>query len=92
MASAAGRGGSTSNVDLIVPVVSVAGIASAVFAGRRAMRVDWKDFTVRFFTGPGRISRILLLIYVLLNTKSLPGVWTVRKASLPVSFSQHYIC
>lgn len=83
MASAAGRvGGSTSNIGLLMPVVGVVGLASVVLAGRRAMHVDWKDFAVRFLTGPGRTSRILLLIYVLLNTKSLPGAWTVSNTGL----------
>ncbi|CAJ2502208.1 Uu.00g096020.m01.CDS01 [Anthostomella pinea] len=38
-----------------------------------------------FFTGPGRTSRIIALVVVLFNWKSLPMAWTVRVWSAMVS-------
>ncbi|ROT37480.1 hypothetical protein SODALDRAFT_198163 [Sodiomyces alkalinus F11] len=52
------------------------GLASGVaFA---AWKIQWRLGLGKFFTGPGSISRILLLFFVLSNWKNMPGVWTYR--------------
>lgn len=47
-------------------------------AGYGLWRVQWREAIRAFLTGPGRTSRILLLIFALLNLKNLPFAWTVR--------------
>lgn len=74
MASSGAVGGTA----LIVPVFLPLTVASAAYAVRAMLRVDWITFLRQFFTGPGRVSRILLLVFVLTNTKSMPLAWTVR--------------
>lgn len=39
--------------------------------------VDWKTMVKNFATGPGRTSRILLMVFVVVNWKNMPFVWTV---------------
>ncbi|OAA58166.1 hypothetical protein ISF_06705 [Cordyceps fumosorosea ARSEF 2679] len=46
--------------------------------GYAASRVNWQKAVRAFLTGPGRSSRILLLIFVLFNMKNMPFVWTYR--------------
>lgn len=46
-------------------------------AGYAASRIDWKTAVRTFLTGPGRTSRVLLLVFVLFNMKNMPFVWTV---------------
>ncbi|KAL2758292.1 hypothetical protein ACRALDRAFT_1074948 [Sodiomyces alcalophilus JCM 7366] len=43
-----------------------------------AWKIQWRWGLERFFTGPGNISRILLLFFVISNWKNMPGVWTYR--------------
>ncbi|KAM3469261.1 hypothetical protein MY5147_007187 [Beauveria neobassiana] len=47
-------------------------------AGYAASRIDWKTAVRTFLTGPGRTSRVLLLVFVLFNMKNMPFVWTYR--------------
>lgn len=55
--------------------------------GYAATRVNWPLLANNFFTGPGRISRILMLIFAIFNWKNMPFVWTVcRFLPLPLSF------
>jgi hypothetical protein len=58
--------------------------AAVAYAGHRALQADWRMLLSQFLTGPGRTSRILLVIFLVLNWKSLPLAWTV---SLPLAFS-----
>ncbi|KIH91123.1 hypothetical protein SPBR_01848 [Sporothrix brasiliensis 5110] len=79
MASAAGS--SLTNMSVVVPVFSVAGAASAAWAVRAVLARhdgDVRAWAVRFLTGPGRTSRLLLLLFMALNLKSLPFAWTAR--------------
>ena len=46
-------------------------------AGYAAVKVDWKAAIQSFVSGPGRTSRILLLVFVFFNWKSVPFAWTV---------------
>lgn len=46
-------------------------------AGYAASRIDWPTAVRNFATGPGRTSRILLLLFVIFNMKTVPFVWTV---------------
>ncbi|KAF5019414.1 hypothetical protein F66182_8586 [Fusarium sp. NRRL 66182] len=59
----------------VVPVAAPLVIGSAGYA---AYRVNWVPLIKAFATGPGRSSRILLLLFVLLNWKSMPLAWTYR--------------
>lgn len=72
MASASSKaGGLAVAVRIFVPVA----VGSAGYA---AWRVNWPVVTKSFLTGPGRTSRILLLLFVIFNWKNMPFAWTVR--------------
>lgn len=58
-----------SSVLFVPTIVGSAGIA--------AWKYDAQVVARNFVTGPGRTSRILLLIAIVLNWKSLPFAWTV---------------
>lgn len=64
-------------VYLVPAGLSTAAVGTA-FAGYRAMSIDWSKAAREFLTGPGRTSRILLMLFVLLNWKSMPLMWSVR--------------
>ncbi|KGQ05071.1 Uncharacterized protein BBAD15_g9681 [Beauveria bassiana D1-5] len=66
-------------------------------AGYAASRIDWKTAVRTFLTGPGRTSRVLLLVFVLFNMKNMPFVWTSNStyfADLDSSRTQlvSYLC
>lgn len=61
----------------IIPAVSIGS------AGYAAYRVDWKNVIQDFVTGPGRTSRILLLLFVIFNWKNMPFAWTVSAGRRP---------
>ncbi|KAK3996654.1 hypothetical protein QBC44DRAFT_231441 [Cladorrhinum sp. PSN332] len=65
-------------LSLFFPVFVPACAAGIAYAGHRALYMDWKTLILYFFTGPGRTSRIILLVFAALNLKSLPLGWTVR--------------
>ncbi|KAK8102491.1 hypothetical protein PG984_015637 [Apiospora sp. TS-2023a] len=58
---------------VLLPAATVS-LAYGTYHGRKAI----VDSLVRFVTGPGRTSRLIALVLVLLNWKSLPFAWTVR--------------
>jgi len=62
----------------LVPAFGIASLATTAYYTNKAARSDWRKHLRDYFTGPGRISRILLLFLVLTNLKSLPFAWTVR--------------
>ncbi|CAK7206982.1 hypothetical protein SEUCBS139899_009789 [Sporothrix eucalyptigena] len=69
------------NMSVVVPVLSLAAAASAAYAGHTVLarhNGDVQAYLYRFLTGPGRNSRLLLLLFMALNFKSLPFVWTAR--------------
>ncbi|KAK0619206.1 hypothetical protein B0T14DRAFT_429376 [Immersiella caudata] len=72
MASAVGKFGT------FFPVLAPAAAAGAVYGGHRILQSDWKVWLHRFVSGPGRTSRILLILFVILNWKSMPLGWTFR--------------
>lgn len=61
-------------MSLVAPVFMP--VTAAAFA-YVAWRVRWGAVAERFFTGKGRNSRILLLVFVVLNWKNMPFAWTV---------------
>lgn len=65
-------------LSLFFPVFIPAATAGLVYAGHRATYLNWRAILTEFLTGPGRTSRILLLLFLGLNWKSLPLGWTVR--------------
>ncbi|KAJ4302429.1 hypothetical protein N0V88_002573 [Collariella sp. IMI 366227] len=65
-------------LSLIFPVFLPMGAAAVAYAGHRATFVDWRAVITHFLMGPGRTSRILLVLFLVLNWKSLPLAWTVR--------------
>ncbi|EFY84714.1 hypothetical protein J3459_005953 [Metarhizium acridum] len=72
MASASSKvGGLAVAIRVIVPLA----LGSAGYA---AYKIDWSVAIHNFLTGPGRSSRILLLLFVALNWKNLPFAWTYR--------------
>lgn len=71
MASSAGK---MSALSLVVPVFAPVAIGSLGYA---AWRVDWSELVMSFLTGPGRTSRILLVLFVVFNWKNMPFAWTV---------------
>lgn len=71
MASASSKvGGLAVAIRVIVPVA----LGSAGYA---AYKVNWPVAIHNFLTGPGRTSRIALLLFVVFNWKNLPFAWTV---------------
>ncbi|KYK60508.1 capsule polysaccharide biosynthesis protein [Drechmeria coniospora] len=72
MASASSKvGGLTVALRIITPLA----LGSAGYA---ASRVNWPVAIRAFLTGPGRTSRVLLLLMVIFNWKNLPFAWTYR--------------
>ncbi|OAQ61659.1 capsule polysaccharide biosynthesis protein [Pochonia chlamydosporia 170] len=72
MASASSKvGGLAVAIRVIVPVA----LGSAGYA---AYKINWPIAIHNFITGPGRTSRILLLLFVVFNWKNLPFAWTYR--------------
>ena len=71
MASGIGKMGALS---LVVPVIAPAALGSLGYA---AWRIDWSTAIRNFVTGPGRTSRIMLLLFVVFNWKNMPFAWTV---------------
>ncbi|KAH6891430.1 hypothetical protein B0T10DRAFT_485270 [Thelonectria olida] len=66
---------SISKLTLLAGIIPVASIGSAGYA---AYRIDWANAVQNFVTGPGRTSRILLLLFVIFNWKNMPFAWTYR--------------
>lgn len=64
---------------LLAPVVLPVTIGGAGYA---AWKTNWKHLVKSFLTGPGRTSRILLLLFVVLNRKNMPFMWTVSQVSI----------
>ena len=52
-------------------------------AGFAAWKYEFQNMARSFVTGPGRVARILLLLAVVLNWKSLPFAWTVSISAQP---------
>lgn len=59
---------------LTIPIISVA-VGSMGYA---AWRINWPALVQSFLTGPGRTSRVLLLLFIVFNWKTLPLAWTYR--------------
>ena len=74
---------SVGTLSLFFPVFVPSVAAVAAYLGHRALYVDWRAWFKEFFTGPGRTSRILLMIFILTNWKSMPLAWTVMLAKPP---------
>ncbi|KAK3377648.1 hypothetical protein B0H63DRAFT_524933 [Podospora didyma] len=69
---------SVGTLSLFFPVFVPASAAALAYAGHRAFYFHWRVWLWKFLTGPGRNSRVLLLVFLVLNWKSLPLAWTVR--------------
>ncbi|KAK1825815.1 hypothetical protein QBC39DRAFT_377072 [Podospora conica] len=80
--------GRTGNVMLLLPIGMSTTLAGLAYAGHWALHFDWKSWLEEFISGPGRNSRILLVLFLVLNWKSLPLGWTFRILS---SFAYHYL-
>ncbi len=68
---------SVGTLSLFYPVFVPTATAGLAYLGYRSTSIDWKSVLHQFLTGPGRTSRILLLLFVLTNLKSMPLAWTV---------------
>jgi hypothetical protein len=66
----------TGGLSLVGPVFLPAAIG---FAAYTALKINWNVALRNFLLGPGRNSRILLILFAVLNWKCLPLAWTVRK-------------
>ncbi|KAH8879075.1 hypothetical protein GQ53DRAFT_775226 [Thozetella sp. PMI_491] len=69
---------SVGTLSLLYPVFYPAGAAAITYLGYKAAYVDWRVAIRKFVTGPGRTKRILALLFLLLNLKSMPFGWTFR--------------
>ncbi|EPE02717.1 capsule polysaccharide biosynthesis protein [Ophiostoma piceae UAMH 11346] len=70
---------SLTNMTTVMSAVGVVTAASAIYAGHSLVsRGDLQTLALRFLTGPGRTSRILLSLFVATNLKNMPFVWTLR--------------
>lgn len=77
--------GRVGNLGLLLPIGIPTTLAAVAYAGHWALHFDWKSWLNEFVSGPGRNSRILLVIFLVLNWKSLPLGWTVRPPFPPIS-------
>ncbi|OLN86406.1 hypothetical protein CCHL11_06345 [Colletotrichum chlorophyti] len=59
----------------VVRFIRLAGAGGLAYA---AYKIHWRLLLTSFFTGPGKISRILMLVFALMNLKNMPFVWTYR--------------
>ncbi|KAK5992287.1 putative thioesterase atnL [Cladobotryum mycophilum] len=62
-------------LSVAVSAVSTLALGSTAYA---AWKVNWHNLVQSFLTGPGRASRILLLLFVIFNWKNMPFAWTYR--------------
>ncbi|KOS22751.1 Uncharacterized protein ESCO_003531 [Escovopsis weberi] len=60
---------------VVVSAVSTLAIGSMGYA---AWKINWHSLVQSFLTGPGRASRIILLLFIIFNWKSMPFAWTYR--------------
>jgi hypothetical protein len=74
---------------LFYPVFVPMSVATLAYAGHRAIQLDWRTLITHFLTGPGRTSRILLLLFVVLNWKSMPLAWSVSPPLQPLFLLCH---
>lgn len=65
-------------------LLPLGGIGAAGIAGMSLLHIEFKTIATNFVTGPGRTSRILLALFVVVNWKNMPFVWTVW---LPFTFT-----
>lgn len=72
MASASTKAGGLAGAIKVVVPLAVGSV------GYAAYRVDWRVALRNFFRGPGRNSRVMLLLFVLCSWKSMPLTWTYR--------------
>ena len=77
MASASSK---TGGLALFVPIIGPVTVAAAGYA---AWKIHWAVLLKEFFTGPGRVSRILMLLFAIFNWKNMPFAWTVRTPEAP---------
>lgn len=80
MASASSK---TGGLALFVPILGPVTVAAAGYA---AWKTHWAVLVKEFFTGPGRVSRILMVLFAIFNWKNMPFAWTVRTAGAPPPF------
>lgn len=71
-------------LSLFYPVILPLSTAGLLYGVHRLMYVDWAAWATDFFTGPGSISRILLVVYMGLSWKNFPFMWHV--SILPFSW------
>ncbi|KAK1778957.1 hypothetical protein QBC45DRAFT_352230 [Copromyces sp. CBS 386.78] len=65
-------------LSLFYPVILPLSTAGLLYGVHRIMYVDWAAWATDFFTGPGSVSRILLVVYMGLSWKNLPFMWHIR--------------
>ncbi|KAL0475998.1 hypothetical protein QR685DRAFT_568666 [Neurospora intermedia] len=65
-------------LSLFYPVILPLSTAGLLYAVHRLMYVDWATWATDFFTGPGSVSRILLVVYMGLSWKNFPFMWHIR--------------
>lgn len=63
---------------LLVPVFAPLTALTLAYTGHQLTKLQWGSILYAFFTGPGRASRILLLVFLVMNRKNLPFAWTTR--------------
>ncbi|KAL8423794.1 hypothetical protein RB596_003854 [Gaeumannomyces avenae] len=63
---------------LLVPVFAPLTALTLAYTGHQLSKLNWMSIIYNFLTGPGRVSRITLLIFLVMNRKNLPFAWTTR--------------
>lgn len=77
---------SVGTLTLLYSVMIPAIGAGVSYVGYKAATTDLRKALITFVTGPGRTSRILLLVFFLTNWKSTPLSWTVCSNPLCLPF------
>lgn len=83
MASASSKMG---GLALFVPLLGPVTLAAASYA---AWKIHWTLLLKEFFTGPGRGSRICMLLFAVFNWKNMPFAWTVRHPLSVLTICRH---
>lgn len=71
MASASSRVDAFALIAPVFAPLTVGGLGYAIYT------VNWRTLIKDFFLGPGRNSRLALVVFVAFNLKNMPFAWTV---------------
>ena len=78
-------------VGVVKAVIQLVSLSVVSAAGYGITRPAMREYVKAFFTGPGKWTRITLLLLALQNWKSMPMAWTVSVCSLLLPEAAHIL-